>query len=130
MKHTFPKEERLCSRRMIALLFAEGHSFYVRPFRVTWIRPDVPVTVPAQVMMSVPKYNFRKAVQRNLIRRRMKEAYRLHKHVLFDHLIRSDRRIVFCIAFTAKEIMPYDLIRAKIIVILQRLMEANEEVTG
>ena len=85
---------------------------------------------PVQVMMSVPKYNFRKAVERNLIRRRMKEAYRLNKQHLYDSIHGTGHRIVFCITYTAKEIVAFDLIQAKIILLLQRLIEENEKVTG
>ena len=85
---------------------------------------------PVQVLMSVPKYNFRKAVQRNLVRRRMKEAYRLNRQCLYDSLSGTGRQIVVGITYTAKEIVPYELIEAKIILLLQRLMEENEKVTG
>ncbi len=84
----------------------------------------------AQVMMSVPKYNFRQAVDRNLIRRRMKEAYRLNKQPFYDQLSQNGHRVVFCITYTAKEIVAYDLIDAKIILLLHRLIEENEKVTG
>ena len=85
---------------------------------------------PVQVMMSVPKYNFHRAVDRNLVRRRMKEAYRLNKQALYDHLSGKGIQLVVSISYTAKDIMDYDHIQAKIIILLQRLTEANEKVTG
>ncbi len=130
MKQTFSKEERLCSRRLISQLFAKGHTFYVKPFRVTWLQQPPESDSLVQVLMSVPKYNFRKAVHRNLLRRRMKEAYRLNKQFLHDSLAGTGIQLVFCITYTAKEIMDYDLIQAKIILLLQRLTESDEKVTG
>ena len=89
---------------------------------------DVPL--PVQVMMSVPKYNFHKAVDRNLIRRWMKEAYRLNKHTLYESLNGKGQQMVLCITYTVKEIVPFNLIQGKIILLLQRLIEENEKVTG
>jgi ribonuclease P protein component len=90
------------------------------------VKPGIPV----QVLMSVPKYNFHLAVQRNLIRRRMKEAYRLNKELFHHNLAGTGHQIIFSITYTAKEIVAYDLIEAKIIILLQRLIEENEKVTG
>lgn len=112
------------------MLFAEGHTFRVNPFRITWNKQPLEVDSPVQVMMNVPKYNFHKAVQRNLIRRRMKEAYRLNKQSLYDHLSVTGTQIVVSITYNAKEIVTYDLIEGKIILILQRLIIENEKVTG
>ena len=91
---------------------------------------DGPATSPVLVMMSVPKYNFRKAVQRNLVRRRMKEAYRLSKQVVYEPLESTGRQMVLCITYTAKEIVPFDMFREKINLLLQRLIKENEKVTG
>lgn len=130
MKQSFSKEERLSSHRLISMLFSKGHSFHLKPFRITWLRQSLEVATPVQVLMSVPKYNFHKAVHRNLIRRRMKEAYRLNKQLFYENISVTGHQIVFCITYTAKEIVTYDLIQAKIILLLQRLIEENEKVTG
>jgi ribonuclease P protein component len=130
MKQTFSKEERLCSHRLISLLFSKGHTFHVHPFRIKWMRQSLDTALPVQVLMSVPKYNFHKAVERNHVRRRMKEAYRLNKQLLYDNLAGNQHQIILAITYTAKEILPYDLIQAKIILLLQRLTKDNEKVTG
>lgn len=130
MLHTFSRDERLSGRRLITALFSNGHVYHVHPFRITWMLQPGEDTAPAQVLFSVPKYNFRKAVVRNLIRRRMREAYRQNKRPLYESLDGTGRRLVFCVTYTAKEIMPFDLIQAKIIILLQRLIEENEKVTG
>jgi ribonuclease P protein component len=130
MKKTFSKEERLCSHQLISLLFAKGHTFHLKPFRVTWMIYPLEVSSPVQVLMGVPKYNFHHAVDRNLIRRRMKEAYRLNKQLLYDSLSGTGHKIVVGITYTAKELVEYDFIAAKIILLLQRLIQENEKVTG
>ncbi len=130
MKLTFPKTQRLCSRRLIGTLHREGRSFRVYPFRANWLRLPADSPVAVGVLLAVPKYNFRKAVDRNLIRRRMREAYRLHRHLLGDRLQARGTPVALSIAYTAKEILPFSEIQAKIILLLQRLSEENEKVTG
>ncbi len=130
MRKTFSKDERLSSHRIISKLFASGSTFHLKPFRVTWMLTSLDVSYPVQVLMSVPKYNFRKAVHRNLIRRRMREAYRINKNIIYNSLAEKEKQMVVCFTYTAKEIVSFDLIQGKIILLLQRLKEENEKVTG
>ena len=88
MPQTFTKSERLCSKTILGELFKKGSpsvlTFYLFPFRVLYLRPSQPPLagetspLPA-IVITVPKRTFKRAVDRNLIRRRVREAYRLHK---------------------------------------------------
>ncbi|WP_207436285.1 ribonuclease P protein component [Sabulibacter ruber] len=82
LSHRFPKEERLRSKKLIDQLFREGSSFNLYPLRFVALHVPEPSDVPVQVLVSVSKRNFKKAVDRNRIKRQMREAYRLHKHVI------------------------------------------------
>ena len=77
----FRKCERLCSKRLIAALFESGKEFRVSPFRVIYSLGEYS-GVPACLMVSVPKRNHKRAVRRNLLKRRIREAYRLNKGLL------------------------------------------------
>ncbi len=80
VKHTFKKSERLSSQKDIKELFANGSSFYLYPFKVVYSLAGSGAS--HKVLFSVPKRVFKRAVDRNLLKRRMREAYRLHKHQL------------------------------------------------
>lgn len=129
MNNTFRKDERLSRYGLIRKLFKEGSTFYHAQFRVTWMETGKPLPFPAQVMMTVPKRYHHRAVDRNLLRRRMKEAFRLEKQLLYGAPGMKGKNIVLCLTCTSKEILPFDEVRGKIIVILQRLSEENEKVT-
>jgi ribonuclease P protein component len=127
---TFPKKERLSSKKVIQELFQKGSSFTLYPFKVIYLFSDAPVEEYPQVMFTVPKRNFKKAHDRNLIRRRCKEAYRLNKHLIHSN-ITSPKPGLFIAAvafiYTGKEIFLYWPIEKKLSLALQRLAKVNEE---
>jgi len=102
---TFTKEERLCSKILIDKLFTEGKSVYSPPFRFVFMSVEyLKGEFPAQVVFSVPKRNFKHAVKRNLIRRRMREAYRLNKSDFYDALTHSEKKLAIMIIYIEKDI--------------------------
>ena len=129
MKKTFSKEERLHSRTAIQALFKSGKSFAEYPLRVRWMFDDSFETPVARVVIIVPKQNMKRSVDRNLLKRRIREAYRIHRGDLLSDLEAKQRKMTLAILYTAKEILPFDLIQDKIILILQRLKHENEKVT-
>ncbi|MFN0217103.1 MAG: ribonuclease P protein component [Saprospiraceae bacterium] len=113
---TFTRAERLKSRKAISSLFKGGHSFVAYPFRVVWKEssPYLAAMSSIQVMISVPKRNFKTAVSRNRLKRQIREAYRLHKQELYDKVEASDLHISLMISYIAKESLPFADIEAGI----------------
>ncbi len=112
------KPERLCLRRSIDTLFSSGESFFVYPYKVLW--REVPAgAVPVAWLISVPKKNLRKAVSRNLIRRRSREIYRKLKPSLVEILREQGRSVHLGMVYCAKQEMPTHALEPK----MQKIME-------
>jgi ribonuclease P protein component len=117
MNFKLPKNERLHAEKLIKELFNEGSSFFLYPFKVLFIKKAELTAQPNQVLFSVSKKKIRKATGRNFIKRRLKEAYRLNKHIL------APDGIIVGLIFVGKAEMPFAEIQPKMIQVLNRLKQ-------
>ncbi len=126
LRQTFGKEERLYSKKQISRLFAEGNSFYKYPFKVICLRETSDKPELPKILISVSKRNFKKAVERNKIKRLIREAYRKNKKILIDSKLTERNLMLLALIYTGKTILSYAGLERKIILILQRLIEQDE----
>jgi ribonuclease P protein component len=120
LSYKFPKSERLSSKKLIDSLFANGKSIFLYPYRIKYLPASQLEVHSNQFLISVPKKLFKRAVDRNLIKRRVKEAYRLHKSTYLNPY-QPKEFLVIAYIYVAKEILDYDLIESKLIESLKRL---------
>ncbi len=123
-KYTYGKEEKLKRRKLIDEIFTTGDTFSSYPFRVFYKKMGFDANVKAQVGVSVSKRNFKHAVDRNRLKRLMREAYRLNKYTLLENL---DQQIVVMIIYTQRKELPFDLIKSKMNSTLKKLCAEIEK---
>lgn len=112
---SFKKTERLSSKKDIESLFKENKSIFIYPLKLAFRKNNFPETgFPSRVLISVPKRNFKKAVDRNLLKRRIRESYRLLKGNLYDSLNESNLKIDLHINFIGKKPEEFSLIKNKL----------------
>lgn len=114
------KAEKLCSRTAITRLFDTGKSSVAYPLRIVMAESARKEGATAQFMITVPKKKIRKAVGRVLIRRRIREAYRLNRRLFLPQLEKSGVKMDIAFIYIAQELSEYSLIERK----MQKLLEA------
>jgi ribonuclease P protein component len=117
---TLGKNERLKSRKQIELLFSEGKKFSITPFRVHYLY-NASTNQSLQFGAGVSNKNFKKAVDRNRIKRLVKETYRLQKNSLQQKIKEKRGQLNFFIIYNGKEIPEYREMFDKMNKILDKL---------
>ncbi len=122
MKHRFPKKEKLKSKKTIEQLFTEGKSIKKFPVRVMYLPVEEYDLCKAGFV--VPKRNFKRAVDRNRIKRQLKEAYRLHKHLLNNA---SGSKFALLFLYLGRKKLPYSTIEEATVTIIKQLANHTME---
>lgn len=121
-QEAFPKRERLCGVKLISGMFAEGRSLNVPHMRVIFrITPALGELPPVRVLVSVPKRHFRRAVDRNLMRRRLREAWRRNREPLQALLREKGMHADLVLIWTDTEIKPYDIAEKAIMGVIAKV---------
>ncbi len=120
MNYSFPKKEKLKSKKIIDRLFAEGKSITAFPIKLIYLKTDLPFDVPIQTGVTVSKRNFKSAVKRNRIKRLLRESYRLNKHLVFNN---SEGGFAFLFLYLGKEMPNYRLVDEGLSTVLHKFLK-------
>ena len=130
-RHTFRKAERLCSKKHIEALFAgDNRSLTAYPLRAVYtetkvekiVNSNLPNCKLVSLLISVSKRHFKHAVDRNRAKRLIREAYRLNKGLLLDHLP-EDTQLDLAFIWMSDELCDYAIVETKMKTLLQRIAE-------
>ena len=120
------KESKLKSRNIIQQLFSEGKHILVYPLKAVYIFENE--KHPLQAGVSASKRNFKKAVDRNRIKRLIREVYRLQKPALENHLIQNKQSLSIFLMYVGKEMPEYTQLKESVEKIIKRMLKISEEV--
>ena len=122
-RHTFSKDERLRSKKVIEKIIAEGKSINQNPFRLNWVVTELTTKFPAQLAIAVPKRFFKRAVDRNRIKRLVREVYRKNKSGMYALLQSKKLQCALLLVYSGRTIPEYPEVEKKILLTLQRFEE-------
>jgi len=128
---TLGKNERLKSRKQIEQLFSEGKKFSVTPFRIFYLLDSLLTTHNSQFAIqfgvAVSTKNFKRAVDRNRVKRLTREAWRLQKNELAEELKKVGKQLNVFFVYNHKELPDFNTVKEKVAVALKKLSQKINE---
>jgi ribonuclease P protein component len=126
-RYFYKKQDKLKSRKAIDEVFSKGKNFSHYPLKVIWLPCNKQTVLQAAV--GVSSRNFKKAVDRNRIKRLLRESYRLQKNSLYDYLKEHNKSMSIFFLYVGKELPMYDLVFEKMGSAIKRLTNRSHENT-
>jgi len=124
MNASYSKKEKLKSKKLIEELFAEGKVVSVFPLRLVYIKSSLKEGINLKTSVSVSKRNFKNAVDRNKIKRLMREAYRLNKASYFNNIT---TQYAFMILYIGKEKPTYVQVETKMKLLFEKFLDSTSD---
>ena len=126
VSHTLGKEERLCGERVISNLFENGRTFFLSPYKAVWIKITDSCSFPSRFAISVSKRRFKRAVKRNLIKRRTREIFRTNKQIL-NTAVTDGGQVHLMVIYTSDKLLPLTELEASMKKILHHIAQQYAE---
>jgi ribonuclease P protein component len=120
IRYTLCKDERLSRRKLIEALHQEGKPLKTPAIILLYRMTEVPCEFPAQAMFSVSKRIFKRAHDRNRVKRLLREAYRKQKHIVYTSLQAIDKQATLHFIFTGKQLPNQAYVFGKLTDLLSR----------
>ncbi len=127
MKQNLPKTERLSGVIPIEKLFTDGNSFIVYPLRVVFRLSETTGDFPVKILAGVSKKRFKKATDRNLIKRHIREAYRLNKETIVEYFTSKKQCIHIAFFYVADTLPEKKIVTEKMIIALNKIVQKSSE---
>jgi len=124
MRNTFGKQEKLKKKDLIAELFSSGKSVSVFPLKMIYLEYDHDSPYKIQAGVSVSKRNFKSAVDRNRIKRLMRESYRKNKYLIYDNEDTKKHLIMFI--YQAKSEVEYEQMEVKMSQVIHKFLQKQK----
>jgi ribonuclease P protein component len=125
-RYTFRKPEKICNQNQIDILFKEGRTVKSGLFRVLYIETEQSIGSPVQLLIAAPKKNLRHAVDRNRMKRLIREAYRLNKFKVQTYYSNAGKHLDMALIYSGKQCVSQAETTAAINVLLDRLIVTHE----
>jgi len=125
MQQTYNSEERLKKKKLITKLFNDGKSLSVFPIKLVYLETEHSGPYKVQAGVSVSKRNFKKAVDRNHIKRLLREVYRKNKYLIYES--KHTKKHIFMFIYLGKKEMKYNLLEEKMITLLHKFLKLCEK---
>lgn len=125
MDESFGKQYKLCSKKVMDTIFEEGKTEKVYPFLLRYLTVDLKTSKRFQIVIAVPKRKFKRAVDRNRIKRLIREAVRKKKHIIESSMSAEEQQLALFLIYTSNEEETYQKIIDKIEALFLRLVESR-----
>ena len=122
---TFPRSERLKSKKILERTFVEGEKVKAWPLVVRRLKTELPEKVPCQVMVSVSKRLFKRAVDRNRIKRLLRENWRLQKNALVQSWATDETQNAVVFIYMGKEMPTFEIIEKAMGVAVEKMISKS-----
>ena len=125
--YNFDKQEKLKSRKLIEQLFASGNTFLLFPIKVVYVIVEERMDFPIKIGVSASKKNFKTAIDRNRIKRLLRENYRINKHPLHSYISVSGKQVALFFMYIDKKLPDNSVLQKKMPLVIDKLIKSISE---